>query len=456
MSKRDRKLTRSNKSTDNKENEFIGEKSGNGDTVIKKKNKKKSAFAITMIILFFIIVLATAGTYVYLQSFSKNSVNIGDSSGGSKNTSEIDEQVKDEIKDSTNILVVGVDLGTGDEKNKNDPRRTDTMMVVHYNSKEKKYDIVSIPRDTKINTTRSDKKINSAHAFGEIPLAVEEVEKLLSIKIDHYVKIDTIAFREFIDALGGIEVVVERNMYYDDPTQNLHINLKKSDMPQRLDGKQAEGFIRWRKNNDGTGYIDGDMGRIKHMQQFFNTVLAKVQSPAIIPKIPGILSIFPKYIETDLNANEILKYAMSIARTQRENIGYHIIAGEDKYIDGISYFLFDKSKNAEVNAIFNEKSSSSNIDTDNIRIKILNGSGKTGLASDFGEYIGKLGFTAYDLGDAEPTQKSKVIIYGLEKEVGDYIKKQFGIDNIDYSTKYNDFYEVEVILGADRNYIKPQ
>lgn len=421
----------------------------------KKKGKKKSKFPIVVLVLFFTIVLVTAGVYLYLDSFSNNAVNINEPKDNNSNASK--EEPQEEISDSTNILVVGVDLGEGDENNKKDPKRTDTMMVVHYNSKTKKYDVISIPRDTKVETTRRDKKINSAHASGGIPLAVKEVEKLLSIKIDHYVKIDTVAFREFIDALGGIEVVVERDMNYDDPTQNLHIHLNKSSEPQKLDGKKAEGFIRWRKNNDMSGYLEGDMGRIRNMQKFFDTVLAKVQSPAIIPKIPSILGIFPKYIETDLNANDIIKYAMSVAKTKREEIGYHIIGGEDKYIDDISYFIFDKTKNGEIDAILKEKTSvQGNIDTDKIRIKILNGSGKTGLASDFGEYINKLGFSRYELGDTNINSKSKIVIYGLDKETGEYIKKQFGIQNLEYSTKYNDLYEVEVILGEDRDFIKPK
>lgn len=446
MSDNRKNLTRNNKNPE--ENENITK---------NKKKKKKSKLPIVLLTLFFVILLATAGGYLYLDSFSKNAVDLKTPKDNGGNSSDSKEQPQEDIKDSTNILVVGVDLGSGDENNKNDPRRTDTMMVVHYNSKTKKYDVISIPRDTKIETTRQDKKINSAHAYGGIPLAVKEVEKLLSIKIDHYVKIDTIAFREFIDALGGIEVVVERNMNYDDPTQNLHIHLNKSSEPQKLDGKKAEGFIRWRKNNDEAGYLEGDMGRIKNMQKFFDTVLAKVQSPAIIPKIPTILGIFPKYIETDLGANEIIKYAMSIAKTNRADIGYHIIGGEDKYIDGVSYYLFDKAKNGDIDAVLKEKDAAmGNIDTDKIRIKILNASGKDGLASDFGQYINKLGFNKYDLGDSNIAAKSKIVIYGLDKQVGEYIKKQFGIDNIEYSTKYNDLYEVEVILGQDRDLIQPK
>jgi len=457
MSEKETRVSRKSKRNDSEQNTNNESNIENFQGGRRRKRKKKSKFLIVMLVLFFMVVLGTAGAYAYLQSFSNKAVDFG-KQNTNENGSKVDKATE-EIKDSVNFLVVGVDNGEGDESNKNDPRRTDTMMVVHYNSKEKKYDVISIPRDTKINTTRADKKINSAHAYGGIPLAVKTVEELLNIKIDHYVKIDTIAFREFIDTIGGIEVIVERNMNYDDPTQNLHIHLNKSDTAQKLNGQQAEGFIRWRKNNDGTGYVDGDLGRIKHMQNFFSGLVDKIQSPFIIPKIPSILSIFPKYVETDLNANDILKYAMSVAGTPKDKINFHTLAGEDKYIDDISYYLYDKSKNSEIDAILREKntiSAGGNIDTANIRVKILNGTAKTGLASDFGEYIKTLGFTRYDVGDAARSQASKIIVYGLDKETGENIKKQFGITNLEFSTKYNDFYEVEVILGEDRDFIKPQ
>jgi LCP family protein required for cell wall assembly len=453
MNEKEKRVKRKSNSL-NEENSLMDTTNEGNREGRRRRKKKKPILPIIMIILFFVIVLGTAAIYSYLQSFSNHSVDISqskqdDGSSGSKESGE--------IKDSVNFLVVGVDEGSGDENDKNDPRRTDTMIVVHYNSKEKKYDLVSIPRDTKVKINGRDQKINAAHAIGQIPLAVETVEDLLNIKIDHYVKIDTIAFRQFIDAIGGIDVIVDRNMNYDDSSQNLHIHLNKSTEPQRLNGKQAEGFVRWRKNNDGTGYADGDLGRIKHMQGFFGEVINKIQSPTIIPKIPNILSIFPKYIETDLNANDILKYATSVAKIPKESIKYHTIGGEDKYINEISYYLFDKSKNGEIDAIFKDMpAGSANIDVSNVRIKIANGSGKTGLASDFGKYISKFGFANYDLADANRTTTSKIIIYGLDKEVGEYIKKQFGINNLEISTKYNELYEVEVILGEDRDYIKPQ
>jgi polyisoprenyl-teichoic acid--peptidoglycan teichoic acid transferase len=420
--------------------------------VTKGKRKKRSKFPYILMSLFFVVVLITASVYAYLQSFSNNSVDIQKTENKKTESKKTKEE---EISKSANFLVVGVDNGVGDETNKNDPRRTDTMMVVHYNYKDKKYDVISIPRDTKVKINGKNHKINAAHAIGEIPLAVEAVEELLSIDIDHYVKVDTAAFREFIDALGGIEVIVDRNMYYDDSSQNLHINLKKSDQPQKLNGQQAEGFVRWRQNNDGTGYFDGDLGRIKHMQQFFGTVVDKLQSPTIITKIPSILSIFPKHIETNLNASDIMKYAMNLTKTEKSNINYHMLPGTDGYESGISYYFYDEKKNTQLNAIFTD-SEYVDVNQQDIRIKIVNGTNKPGLASDFGQHINKFGFTKYDLTDGPAISESKIVIYGLEQVATEYIKKQFGIDNIEFSNVLNKFYEVEIMLGNDRDYINPK
>jgi len=426
-----------------------------------KKKKKKSIIPKIIIGFFLLIAFATAGGYSYLNSFSNNSIDLGEqnSSGGdSNNSNNSNENATEEIKGSTNFLILGTDEGSGDENNKKDPRNSDTMIVVHYNEKFKKYDLISIPRDTKIETTRVDKKINSAYRVGQVPLAVKTVEDLLKIKIDHYVKIDTIAYRAFIDAIGGIDVVIDKNMNYDDPTQNLHIHFKKSDEPQHLDGKKAEEYIRWRKNNDGNGYLMGDLGRIENMQKFFSTVVGKIQSPSIIPKIPSVLAVFPKYMETDLNAGEILKFAMSVAKTPKESINFHTIAGEPKYIDETSYFIFNNSKNAQVNAVLNDGDPSeiANFDTNGVRINIINATAKSGLATDFGSYISKFGFTNYRLDDGNYSQSSKIVFYGVDNEAGEFIKKKFGIENIEYSSKFNNYYEVEVILGGDRNFINAQ
>lgn len=434
-------------------------KKRNNESVRKNKRKKKKS-SILLRVLFTILligVLLFGGVYAYLSSFNNDAIDLKKSSAnkGNKNGTLSSD-------DSVNFLVMGLDLGSGDENDKYDPKRTDSIMLVHYNGKEKKYDVISIPRDTKVTIDGQEQKINAAHAIGGVQYLVDSVEELLNITIDYYVKADTIAFREFIDALGGVDVVIERNMYYDDPTQDLHIYFEASSEPQHLNGKEAENFVRWRQNNDGTGLEEGDVGRIKEQQKFFKTVLAKVQSPSIIPKLPNVLSVFPKYIKTNLSALNIMDYGLSLANTSKEKINFHIIGGEPVYINGISYFISTPESNGEILSILNnEKQAGSNDEKqvegfkkNNIRINILNSTAKDGLAGNFGENIAKKGYSQYTTGNAnENRQTSKIKIYGLKEDAVEVIKKDFNIDDVEYMSDYNENFEVEVILGEDRDFI---
>ena len=97
-------------------------------------------------------------------------------------------------------------------------------------------------------------KINAAYALGGEDELVMQVKKLLEIDVNYIVEIDYKAFRSIIDAIGGIEMYIDRNMDYDDDAQNLHIHFKEGETVL-LDGEKSEEFIRWRKNNDGSGFV---------------------------------------------------------------------------------------------------------------------------------------------------------------------------------------------------------
>ncbi len=137
---------------------------------------------------------------------------------------------------------MGVDIGDPNSKEASDPKRTDTMLVVNYNPKTKEINIVSVPRDTRVTVNGKKMKINSAHAVNGVNGAIDAVENLLGIEINNYVKVDYEGFRKIIDAIGGVEMEITRNMNYDDPSQNLHIHFQKG-TTVHLDGKKAEEFL---------------------------------------------------------------------------------------------------------------------------------------------------------------------------------------------------------------------
>ena len=235
--------------------------------------KKKILIGICGILALFIIFIAS--TTIGFFSKIKNNCSI--------------EAITPSRNDVVNILVLGLDIGDADNQGNESIKRTDTMLLISYNPSNKNTTIVSIPRDTLINENGSRYKINAAYPMGGDSKVVSVVEELLPVNINYLVKIDYEAFRGIIDAIGGVEMDIEQDMFYDDDGQNLHINFKKG-TTVLLDGEKAEEFFRWRKNNDGTGLATGDLGRIENQHKFINKVIDKLKSPTTIFKANKILN----------------------------------------------------------------------------------------------------------------------------------------------------------------------
>lgn len=205
------------------------------------------------------------------------------------------------------ILVMGVDAPNRSLRQKDenafDGTRTDTMMLVRVNSDKKQASLVSIPRDSKvyISGNRGVDKINAAHALGGPDLAVQTVQDAFGIPVDNFIVVNLRGVRQLVDALGGIDLYVEKPMHYTDNTAKLFINFQPGQ--HHLDGKEAEGFLRFRHDQLG------DIGRIRRQQQFIAAVTKKLREPAVVFKIPEIVKVANDYVETDLSANDLLTLA---------------------------------------------------------------------------------------------------------------------------------------------------
>lgn len=240
-------------------------------------------------------------------------------------------------KTHVNVMLLGVDK---------DGTRTDVMIMGHLNLVDKSITMIQIPRDTYVpDNGRRDKKINSAYASG-VDTTFKEVEMVTGVEVDKYVKIDTSQFRNIIDEMGGIDYDVPIDMHYDDPTQDLHIHIDKG--YQTLDGAKAEQFVRFRQDNNGNGYPEGDVGRLKAQQGFIKEAIKQLFSFKNTLKIPSLVSTFDKMVETNFTNGELLSYMSSVFEIGHENISVITLAGEGEYRYGGSYFFPDKEKNDEL------------------------------------------------------------------------------------------------------------
>ena len=132
--------------------------------------------------------------------------------------SSIDPNVSDSTDEyvkggKQNILVLGMDAGTIGAKEEYNRHRTDTIIVVSLDRKNKDVKVLSIPRDTRVKIGGYGiQKINAAMAFGGPDLAVKTVKDFLGVPIHNYVAIKLSSFRNIVDALGGVEIDVKQRM----------------------------------------------------------------------------------------------------------------------------------------------------------------------------------------------------------------------------------------------------
>ncbi len=237
-------------------------------------------------------------------------------------------------KEPFNVLLLG-----GDKVNKN----SDTMMLANFNPETCEVNIMSIPRDTKVTIENKARKINYAFPHGGVELTVKTVSELLDVKIKYYVFIDTAAFREIIDLLGGVDYYIPADMNYDDPTQNLHIHLKKGQ--QRLNGAQSEQYIRFRHPNKWTKelrkFYDGsDLKRMEAQQSFLKELMKQKLTLQYLPKLSSIINVVFENLETNFTLNEIIKMTSYISKFKIENLEFIQMPGTT-YDASPWYYLCD-------------------------------------------------------------------------------------------------------------------
>ena len=214
------------------------------------------------------------------------------------------------VKDRpVNFLLLGIDQ-TYDDKGKvmEGPGRADTIMVVSMNPKQGKSYVVSIPRDTRVKIPgRGTGKVNAAYVYGGPQLIAETVEGLIGMPVDGYAEVDFHGFVGVIDAIGGIEVDVDRDMHYVDRAGGLKVDIKKG--RQILDGEKALQYVRFRAD------ALGDITRVGRQQNLIGVLIDEAANYRNIRKAPKLAKILMEYVKTDLSQRDIASAGWFLIRT---------------------------------------------------------------------------------------------------------------------------------------------
>lgn len=246
-----------------------------------------------------------------------------------------------------NWLLVGSDTratggttGKGANGWKYGAQRSDTMMLVHLPADRKKAYVISLPRDSWVEVPgHGRQKINAAFSYGGPNLTIRTVESLTGVRIDHYAAIDFEGFRDMVDAVGDIQVTLDRAVV--DP---MHQKSWKAGV-NTLDGERAMWFVRQRY-----GLPNGDFDRIKRQQAVLSALAKKAASSGTLTnplRLNGFLDAFTKSITVDdsVTVGRLRSLALSLRGLRTSDVSFMTLphAGSSMQ-DGQSVVLLDEVK----------------------------------------------------------------------------------------------------------------
>lgn len=363
--------------------------------------------------------------------------------------------------------------------------RSDSIMLVRIDPQKKKATLVSIPRDLRVDMGEyGTQKINAAYALGGPTLAVKTVQKLSGVKISHYAEIDMDGMEEVVDAVGG--VTVNLGVAVKDPKYT------KLDLPAgkvKLNGKKAALLCRARHAYDSYGA--GDFYRAANQRAVIAAVAKKVLSSDVATMTKTVTAM-ADMVHTDMSATDIVSLASDMrGMDTSKDIMTGMAPTDSSYISGGWYEILresawekmmarvekgkspysssdedptsgiaaasgsaKKSKSSAADDSSSSDESASDVEPSfEGSVRVLNGSGISGLAGQSANSLANAGFEAVAGNAAETTRETKVVYNGddaLAKAKG--VIKTLGLDvePIANDGSYVNTQDVIVILGSDQ------
>ena len=312
---------------------------------------------------------------------------------------------------------------------------TDTMLLVTADLTEKKVGIFSVPRDLAFPLGGGRfMKINAVHAYAEQSNpghgardTADALEELLDTKIDHVVRVNFNGFEDFVNALDGIDVNVERSFTdveyptLDDKWQT--VSFEKG--MQHMDGKKALIFVRSRHGNNGEG---GDFARNKRQQIVMLAIKDKLTSKGTLANPQRVLKLYDavaKNVQTDLSPWDLVKIAPLGQDFSQEKITLTVLTDGPKgelipgNVDG-AFMLFPRDQDwSEIRDIAADpfKSKEERIASERpqttVRIEVRNGTNITGFAGLVADKLSNAGYQVGNVGNASFRGYEKTVIYDL-------------------------------------------
>ena len=233
-------------------------------------------------------------------------------------------------KDRVNVLLLGVNQGM-----------TDVIMVCSYDMENQYVNLISVPRDTfhyrpGWDANYAGNKINAIyHSEGVAPLATAVSEILYGMPLHYYAVVEYEDIRKVMEVIGGVEVDVPFDMIYDDPTDTPPLHIRIYAGKQTIDSSNVMEYLRYRKGNNGSGYRNGDIGRIQVHQEFVKKVLKECLKAG---NILDVAKVAVENVESDITYSMAINVGKKATKLSGDSINSYVLPGMDAMIQGYSFW----------------------------------------------------------------------------------------------------------------------
>jgi LCP family protein required for cell wall assembly len=291
-------------------------------------------------------------------------------------------------RERVTLLALGVDDSEG-------RGLADTVIAVVVWPRSGDIAALSIPRDSRVYIPGlGNRRVNEAHSFGGLPLMIETVELLLGFPFDYYVEVNVPGLVELVDAMGGIDIEVEKRMYYRDRAQNLVIDLQPG--RQHLNGRQAVGYIRFRHD------AQGDLGRIERQHKFLSVAADHLLSSDRLAGIPRLADTFVEIVTTNLSVRDMLSLKKVLQAAGRDGIRMATLPGRPRLVNDQSILELDarEVQQAVDRVLWGEGAT----------VAVLNATHLSGFAARTAARLERTAYEVVAVGNAEQISDTTVIL----------------------------------------------
>jgi LCP family protein required for cell wall assembly len=368
------------------------------------------------------------------------------------------------------MLLMGDDRRPGETK-----ARSDTLILARVDPKLKKIQLISIPRDSRVDIPgySAPQKINAAAAWGGPALAIKTVKELTGLPIAHYLTVDFNGLRGVVNALGGVwvdvPVLIDARVNKRSAWETQNRLIQKG--YQKLNGTQALAFVRARHS-----FADGDFSRMRNQQLFIRALVKQGLSLSSVVKAPKIIAAVSDNLSTDFTVAQLADLAAQFKGMKDADLESATAPAKNAFIDGIAFVVIDEAQFDKmlarmrkgeplvpVAAVKGSKGATATaspaaIKPSSITLTVRNGAGVSGLAQSAVDLFTAAGFPVKESGNMDQFVYSKTLVVfktGTDAKAG-VVQDELGYgDIVPAAGLYKFNTDVLVIVGKDWKSLAP-